>query len=96
VDPVSLQFAYDEVYYAGAAPVAERAQPPDFAALALGKTAAHRTARERLQERYSRGMRTYREFRLDTMFLEYRPLDEQLELLKQRLKEPDPEPPSGQ
>lgn len=41
-------------------------------------------------------MRAYREFRLDTMFLEYRPLDEQLELLKQRLKEPDPEPPSGQ
>jgi hypothetical protein len=96
VDPVSLQFAYDEVHYPGAAPVAERAQPLDFAALAQGKTAAHRTAREDLQGRYSRGMRAYREFRLETMFLEYMPLDEQLELLKQRLKQPPPEPSSGQ
>jgi len=76
--------------------VTERAQPPDFAALALGKTAAHRAARERLQERYSRSMRAYREFRLETMFMEYMPLDEQLELLKQRLKQPAPEPLSGQ
>jgi len=64
----------------------------DLAQLVGDKMDALRSAQAGTAAHAMSRMREYRDYRLEVMFMEEKPLDEQLKLLKQRLNEPGHKP----